>query len=101
MSSSAIQQPPRVVAIDVYRGLVMLLMMAEVMRLHAVAASRWHGGQPQSYEAVVVRHAYALPDSVAHVQNVLSSARGESIGGADFTPFDGLTRRCYLRPLVR
>jgi len=68
--------------------------------LHAVSASRWQGnGQPQSYEAVVVRHAYELTDAAAHVQNVISSARGESIGGADFTPFDGSTRRCYLRQL--
>jgi hypothetical protein len=71
-----------------------------VRLIHAVSASRWQGnGLPQSYEAVVVRHAYELTDSASHVANVVSSSRGESIGGADFTPFDGMTKRCYLRSL--
>ena len=35
--SPATAKPPRLVSIDAYRGLVMLLMMAEVLRLSAVA----------------------------------------------------------------
>jgi predicted acyltransferase len=50
MSSNSTQPPPRVLSIDAYRGLVMLLMMAEVLRLREVAAAfpdsavwRWIG----------------------------------------------------------
>ena len=60
--------------------------------LHAVAAAHWAGAQPQSYEAVLVRHALDMTDAAAHVENLTSVS-----GNGDFTAFDSLTKRCYLR----
>jgi 23S rRNA maturation-related 3'-5' exoribonuclease YhaM len=61
--------------------------------LHAVAAAHWAGAQPQSYEAVLVRQAYDMTEAAAHVNNVVASARGDD----DFTHFDVLTKRSYLK----
>jgi len=67
---------------------------AELLRrvLHAVAAAHWAGAQPQSYEAVLVRHALDMTDAAAHVDNLASAS-----GSGDFTAFDSTTKRCYLR----